>query len=381
MRITLAIAVLVATIVAAGGVASAHQSSIKYADITVDGANATVRVTIAPTDVTQPLGFEDASKPSVAEALAPATLDRVTAFVASWVALRTPDGTACRYAALRAAPDADGKFVDITWDATCGGTIRKLVIDFSRFFALDQRHEAIVSVHGPGERVEPIVVRISDPILTVTPGQKTSLLGWVRHGMDHIYGGLDHIAFVLTLLLVVAIKRGARKGEWLVRSPLEALKTTAVIITAFTIAHSTSLIAASLGYISLPSRFVESMIAASIVYTAIEDIVRPDVKWRYALTFGFGLVHGLGFASVLADLLPKEAVIVPLLTFNVGVELGQLTIVLVAIPILWAIARFVGSENYRRIVVPVAAVPLALVGIKWLIERVFEVTTVSILGM
>jgi hypothetical protein len=375
MRIALALALVVAM----GGVASAHQSSVKYAEVTVDGASATVRVTIAPTDVTQPLGLDDAAKPTVGEALAPATLDRVTAFVASWIALRTPSGATCSYSALRAAPDADGKFVDVTWDAACGGTIDKLVVDFTRFFALDQRHEAIVSVHAPGEQVEPIVVRISDPVLAVTPGQKTSLLGWIRHGMDHIYGGLDHIAFVLTLLLIVAIRRV--DGEWKLRSPWEAIKSTAVIITAFTIAHSASLIAASLGYISLPSRFVESMIAASIVYTAIEDIVRPDVKWRYALTFGFGLIHGLGFASVLAELLPKEAVIVPLLTFNVGVELGQLSIVLVAIPVLWGLARLVGSENYRRIVVPVAAVPLALVGIKWLIERVFDVTTVSILGM
>lgn len=375
MRIALALLVIVAV----GGSASAHQSSIKYADVTVDDTRAIVRVTIAPSDVTQPLGLEEAAKPTVADALAPATLDRVTAFVASWIALRTPDGIACSIASPRAAPDADGKFVDVTWDASCGKRIDKLVLDFTRFFALDQRHEAIVSVHAPGEQVEPTVVRISDPILTITPGQSTSLLGWIRHGMDHIWGGLDHIAFVLTLLLVIAIQRVG--GEWKLRSPWLAFKQTAVIITAFTIAHSASLIAASLGYISLPSRFVESMIAASIVYTAIEDMVRPDVRWRYALTFGFGLIHGLGFASVLAELLPKEQVIVPLLTFNVGVEIGQLTIVLVVIPALWGLARLVGPVRYRRIVVPVAAVPLVLIGIKWLIERVFEISTVSILGM
>lgn len=376
MRIALALVLLAGL----AGVAHAHQSSIKYADVTVDGPRAQVRVTIAPTDVTQPLGLPETAQPTVAEALAPATLDRVTAFVASWVALRTPDGGGCAATGLRAAADADGKFVDVTWDATCARTIDRLVLDFSRFFALDQRHEAIVSVHAPGEQVEPTVVRISDPILTVTPGEATSLLGWIRHGMDHIYGGLDHIAFVLTLLLVVVIERRQTR-EWRVRSPLEAIKKTAIIITAFTIAHSASLITASLGYISLPSRFVESMIAASIVYTAVEDIIRPDVRWRYALTFAFGLIHGLGFASVLAELLPKDQVIVPLVTFNIGVELGQLSIVLVVIPLLWALARLVGAERYRRIVLPVAAVPLGLVGIKWLIERVFEIATVSILGM
>jgi hypothetical protein len=84
---------------------------------------------------------------------------------------------------------------------------------------------------------------------------------------------------------------------------------------------------------------------------------------------------------MLAELLPKEHVIVPLITFNIGVEIGQLSIVVVAIPLLWGLARLVGPGRYRRIVVPVAAVPLALLGIKWLIERVFEVTTVSFLGM
>lgn len=376
MRIALAVAVLIA----ATGVARAHQSAIKYTDVTVEDARATVRMTIAPADVTQPLGLDEKATPTVAEVLAPATLDRVTAFVASWIALKPPEGTACSIGSLRAEPDPDGKLVHVSWVATCGtAKIDRLVLDFTRFFALDQRHEAIVSVHAPGETVEPIVVRGSDPILTITPGETTSVLGWIRHGMDHIYGGLDHIAFVLTLLLIVSIQRVG--GEWKLRSPWLAFKQTALIVTAFTIAHSASLIAASLGYISLPSRFVESMIAASIVYTAIEDIVRPDVRWRYALTFGFGLVHGLGFASMLAVLLPQEQIIVPLLTFNVGVELGQLTIVVVAIPVLWGLARLVGPVRYRRIVLPVAAVPLALLGIKWLIERVFDTTTISILGM
>jgi hypothetical protein len=376
MRIALAIALLVAWT----GVAHAHQSSIKYTDVTVDGAGAKVRMTIAPSDVTQPLGMDEAATPTLDQAMAPATLDRVTAFVASWIALRTPDGATCAITSPSAAPDADGKFIDVTWDVTCAGTVDKIVLDFTRFFALDQRHEAIVSVHAPGEKVEPIVVRISDPVLTVTPGETTSLLGWIRHGMDHIYGGLDHIAFVLTLLLVVVIKRGANR-EWVVRSPIEAIKSTAIIVTAFTIAHSASLIAASLGYVSLPSRFVESMIAASIVYTAIEDVIRPDTRWRYALTFAFGLLHGLGFASMLAELLPEDRVIIPLITFNIGVELGQLSIVIVAIPVLWGLARLVGAERYRRVVVPVAAVPLVLIGIKWLIERVLDITTFTFLGM
>ncbi|HEY4182160.1 MAG TPA: HupE/UreJ family protein [Kofleriaceae bacterium] len=352
--------------------ARAHQSSIKYADITISESTAAVKFTIAPTDVTQPIGRADADKPTVAEALAEPTRDLVTAYVASWMAVRTPSGAVCVISHPHAAADPDGKFLDVTWDATCPAKIDALVVDFSRFFTLDQRHEAILSVHSPGERNEPSVVRISNPVLTVTPGQSVSLLGWIRHGMDHIYGGTDHICFVLSLLLVVVITRKEKGGPWELRSPLKALRSTAVVITAFTIAHSVSLILASLGYISLPSRFVESMIAASIVYTAVEDIVKPDVKWRYALTFGFGLIHGLGFASVLQDLLPKDQIIVPLLTFNFGVEIGQLSIVLVAIPAFWVLARVFGAERYRRFLIPLLASPLILFGAKWLAERIFD---------
>jgi len=123
------------------------------------------------------------------------------------------------------------------------------------------------------------------------------------------------------------------------------------------------------------------VIAASILYTAIENVVSPDARHRFAMTFGFGLVHGLGFASVLDELLPPTHVIVPLLSFNVGVEIGQLTIVAVALPVFWALARALGADRYRRIVLAVAATPLVLVSIKWLIERVFGITTFSLFGM
>ncbi len=116
----------------------------------------------------------------------------------------------------------------------------------------------------------------------------------------------------------------------------------------------------------------------SIAYTAIENIVRPDVRWRFALTFAFGLVHGLGFASVLAERLPPGDVIVPLLAFNVGVELGQFAIVLVALPLFAGLARLVGAARYRRIAMPVLSGAIAALGAIWILERVLEVT---ILGL
>jgi hypothetical protein len=181
---------------------------------------------------------------------------------------------------------------------------------------------------------------------------------------------------VLALLLVVMLARGST--SWELRPLSRTLRSTAMVITAFTVAHSVSLIAASLGWIELPSRFVESAIALSIAYTAAEDVLHPDVRWRFALTFAFGLVHGLGFASTLAVMLPPHDVVAPLLLFNLGVEIGQLTIVLVALPALYAFAQTIGAERYRRVAMPVLAIAVFVFGLLLLIERA---AGVPILGM
>lgn len=362
--------VLVLVLVAFGALpARAHQSSVKYVDVTVDGGRASVAFTVAPSDVTEPLGLPEDAQPTLAEVLAPERVAAVAGYVARWVVVAPPGGPPCPTGEAHAGPDPDGRFVVVRWDATCAQQIAALALDFSAFFAVDARHEAIVTVHAPGEHVEPVIVRAAEPRIVVDGDTSASIVAWIGYGMDHIYGGLDHICFVLALLLVVVIARDPA-GTWSVRTPLAALRSTAVIVTAFTVAHSITLIAASLGYVELPSRLVESLIAASIAYTAIENVMRPDAPWRFALTGLFGLVHGLGFASMLEELLPAQHVLVPLVSFNVGVELGQLTVVLVALPVLWAIARLVGAERYRRIALPVAATPLVVVGLAWLVDRV-----------
>ncbi|MBC7975140.1 MAG: HupE/UreJ family protein, partial [Myxococcales bacterium] len=202
---------------------------------------------------------------------------------------------------------------------------------------------------------------------------------WIASGVDHIWSGRDHVSFVLMLLLVAVLVRAG--GAWTTRAPLATLRHTAAIVTAFTLAHSLSLIAASLGWIRLPSRLVESLIAFSILYTAIENILRPDVRWRFAQTFAFGLVHGLGFASVLEELLPPDHVIGPLLGFNLGVELGQLVIVAIALPLAWLLAHQLGATRYRRQIMPAVSAVIGLLAVKWLIERVFGLTLGSFWGM
>lgn len=371
--------VVIAVWLALASRAHAHQSSIKYVDITADGSRATVRFTVAPADLTEPLGLPADATPAAAAALTPAA----AAYVARWLALSLPGpgpgapagpggpGTACAPTPARAAPDPDGKLVAVTWDAACPAPIDRLRIDLAAFFAEDARHVAIVTLHRPGVHVDPHVLRADEPAIELSAGEAPSLAAWIAYGAHHIFAGPDHVCFVLALLLVVVIARGPG-GRWEARPPRAALRATAAIVTAFTVAHSLTLAGAALGWIQLPGRLVESVIAASILYMAIEDVVRPDARHRFAMTFGFGLVHGLGFASVLEEQLPPDHVVGPLLGFNLGVELGQLAIVAIALPLFAAVARGLGPDRYRRIGLLVAAVPLGAIATKWLLERALD---------
>jgi hypothetical protein len=352
------------------GVARAHQQSIQNFEVSIDGAVIDVRVLVYPSDVLD--------QPGVTPHDLIASADRVGAIVQRWIIAGDARGPCAASTPSVAVAPSDDRFGVVHWRATCAQPIATAVLDFRGLFAIDRSLQALVAVSGLDEDYAPLV-KARDPVLRVEVGEPppSTLAGYVRTGIDHIFDGRDHISFILALLLVVLLVRGP-DGRWQQQPLVPALRTTAGIVTAFTIAHSLTLIGASLGWVRLPSRLVESLIALSIAYTAIEDIVRPDVKWRFALTFGFGLMHGLGFASVLARLLPPHDVVVPLLAFNVGVELGQLAIVCVALPTFALICRALGAERYRRVFMPVAAGAIAVLGAIWIVERVGGVT---ILGL
>lgn len=173
-------------------------------------------------------------------------------------------------------------------------------------------------------------------------------------GYTHILPkGLDHILFVIGLFLL---------------SP--QLKTLLLQVTAFTIAHSITLGLSMYGIVSLPSRVVEPLIALSIAYVAIENLLTRELKpWRVALVFMFGLLHGLGFAGVLRELgLPRAEFLTALLTFNAGVELGQLTIIAGA----WLlVGAFMQRPWYRNAIVVPASGGIALIGLYWTMSRLF----------
>ena len=175
--------------------------------------------------------------------------------------------------------------------------------------------------------------------------------GFLLLGIEHILTGFDHLAFLLALLLA-----GSRLRE--------ALK----IITSFTIAHSITLALATLNWVNLPANIVEPLIAVSIIYVGIENLFRREIKGRWLLTFAFGLIHGFGFAGVLRELgIGADGnVVMPLLTFNLGVELGQIGIAALVLPLIWKLRQ---QPAFVPRYVPACSLLVALAGGYWLVQR------------
>jgi hydrogenase/urease accessory protein HupE len=172
-------------------------------------------------------------------------------------------------------------------------------------------------------------------------------------GFTHILPkGLDHILFVVGLFLL--------STKW---------RSVLLQVSTFTLAHSITLGLTIYGVVSLPAKVVEPMIALSIAYVAIENVMTTELKsWRVALVFSFGLLHGMGFAGVLRDLgLPRSDFLAALVTFNLGVEAGQLTVVAIAFFLVAHWRRNVVS--YRRLVAQPASIAIALMGLYWTIQR------------
>jgi hypothetical protein len=187
-----------------------------------------------------------------------------------------------------------------------------------------------------------------------------------REGVWHIWIGFDHILFLLSLLLPAVVWREA--GRWrAIEGVRPAFWGVVKIVTAFTLAHSITLSLAVLGVVDLPARWVESAIAASVVLAALNNLYPLVRRHLWGVAFGFGLIHGLGFASVLQDLgLPRDSLLTALVGFNLGVEAGQLAIVSLFLPLAFALRD---SWVYRRLALSMGSVMIAAVAALWLLER------------
>ncbi len=207
---------------------------------------------------------------------------------------------------------------------------------------------------GQGQTTQPDTGTVQDQAKAAKPVEKSATSTWFsffKLGTLHILTGYDHLLFLFALLL--------RK---------QTFKQYAAIVTSFTIAHSITLSLAVLGWITLPSRFVEAVIAFSICYVAAENIFRKEIRHRWTITFLFGLIHGLGFASILREMsIPKSHLAVALLNFNLGIEAVQLSLVLLLLPLL----SFMFKLKSSRKIVIYGSYAIVAMGAIWLIQRLF----------
>ena len=240
--------------------------------------------------------------------------------------------------------------------------VKRVQLSSALFFTVIRNHQAAVIVSWAGE--QKIFTKYGPFELDLTPARlNPTVLGtateFILWGMHHIFVGYDHIAFLMALLLAA-----------------QRLRDMLRVVTSFTVAHSITLLLAALDLIRLPGSMTESLIAASIVYVAAENYFITEGRYRWILTFAFGLVHGLGFSSVLRDRLQDlQSIAVPVVSFNLGVELGQVTILLIALPVLMLIRRAPDAEARERRqwwLVRVGSMPILLLGAFWLVDRVFQ---------
>jgi hypothetical protein len=268
---------------------------------------------------------------------------------------------------------SDGTYAVLSLTAKCENIQQGLKTHYSLLFDVDPSHRGLVQWIAPGSLSSQPLVFSTDSaeqaMQLQAPSAWKTLKQYVVEGIWHIWLGYDHILFLLSLLLPAVLVR--MQSHWepapsLRRSLIEVLK----VVTAFTLAHSITLSLAVLGFVSLPSRFVESTIAASIIVAALNNIRGSIEKKRWVMAFAFGLIHGFGFASALADLgLPQGALALALVGFNLGVEIGQMAIVAVFVPIAFALR---GTGFYRRVLLPVGSILIAIIAAYWFAQRAFD---------
>jgi hypothetical protein len=284
--------------------------------------------------------------------------------------LRVSSGAPCPLQVTDHAIDrhSDGTYLVLSLVAPCSSE-GALSVDYGALFDVDAQHRGLLKLETAGGAVLSAVLSREQPRQTFEPGGASrwpAFVGYVRDGVVHIAIGYDHVLFLIALLLPAVLGRDGRVWRPVPRLSVAA-GTVITIVTAFTLAHSVTLSLATLGIVQLPSRLVESVIALSVLLTAIDNVVPFLPARRWTIAFAFGLIHGFGFASVLADLeLPRSALALSLVGFNVGVELGQLAIVAVLIPLAYLLRR---TALYQPVVLRGGSVAIGLLAAGWLAER------------
>ncbi len=343
------------------GSARAHQVNLSTARVMLNAdRTVSVEVGLKGSDADRLAGTNifDAQRDQVGPAEVAASAAPIIAYISAHVAVTSADGKACASAAAVLVPDGDGVLFRQHFDCRDAGD--DIVYRSTVLTDTDPAARQVVLI-GQGDSAPQALLDAVNSTVTLSAPPPSRLQTFERYlvtGIEHIFLGYDHIAFLIAIVL------------W-ARRLFPVIK----IVTAFTIAHSITLSLAALGIVVIPSAIVEPAIAASIVFVALENFVSDDIERRWRVTFAFGLIHGFGFAGALKEVgLPPNAVAIALASFNIGVEIGQIAIVSIVIPLLIGLDRLLAGARGKparaaRLVYALSAV-IAALGSYWLVTRV-----------
>jgi len=348
--------------------AHAHKPSDSYLALDVHGAQVTGQWDIALRDLDFAIGLDQDGDGKLTWDEIRARHAAIAAYALDHLTLATAHG-ACTVQAGEQLIDhhTDGAYSVLRFTATCPAAVTTLDLGYRLFADVDPQHKGLLRLTHEGVTS----TAIFDPqharqtLAVAAPDRWRQFATYIKEGVWHIWIGYDHILFLLSLLLPAVLL--APPANNLRGAFIDVLK----VVTAFTLAHSLTLTLASLSLIALPSRLVESAIAASVVLAAVNNLYPLFRTRRPVAAFVFGLIHGFGFASVLGDLgLPQGALLASLLGFNLGVELGQLCIVAVFLPVAYLLRH---TRFYRGVLTGGSAL-IALLALAWFAERAFDIS-------
>lgn len=374
-----------AALLVVAGIAAAHKASDSYLQIVASPGRLEVRWDIALRDLDVALDLDSDADGKLTWGEVRTAWPRIESYAMQRLAI-----AGCPLAAtgrgLERRNDGAYAVLHLVSSCTLPATPR---ISYGLFAEVDPTHRGIVKVQRVGQDV---TLSVLEPTATMAPAaavadgaEGASAVGsggsragggvarweFFAEGIHHIVTGYDHVLFLLCLLLPSVVRRTS-EGRRPVARLADAIWPVAGIVTAFTVAHSITLGLAALKLVSLTPAFIEPAIAVTIVLAALDNILPFFPVRRVVVTFFFGLIHGFGFASVLAELnLPRGDFAWALLQFNLGIEAGQLVIVAVVTTALFALRRWPG---YSPVVVGGGSVVAIAIGTLWFIERTANVS-------
>ncbi len=347
--------------------AHAHKIADSYLRMQIDGKSIRGEWDIALYDLAKTAGLDDQQK-NDRPFLKNFALDHLHVSLG---------GSRCALHPIDPLPSdtLNGNVPDLVFEGECAATISKLTIDYSPYLIIDPQYACLAAITS-GASTYSGQLSAQKPYFVFEAGtvdKWQQFKDYLHEGIWHIWLGYDHILFLTSLLLSAAFVLRKEDHTWQPRDGftgtfLQVLK----IVTAFTLAHSITLSLVIFDIISLPSRFVESTIALSIAIAAANNL-RPVLHKRlWLLTFCFGLIHGMGFAGALKELgLPDNARWIALVAFNLGVEIGQVSIVIAVLPLIY---RMRHSTVYRHTIFRIISGLIIAIALIWFTQRAFGLT-------